>query len=169
MIWCYNNTCPSGNTHIISFSLFFIQWDCTFASQMENEQANREKGRELQPLSRLIPYVLRYPLTLFLFVIFLGLAAALTLALPGAFRLVVDCGFGGASESALCTDLLPNAELSTFFLLSGFCLALKDGERPIRGNPLNYQPIRGLYLTLTNTGEQGVHSHTKFFMSRLTK
>ncbi len=98
----------------------------SFASQLENEQANREKGRELKPLSRLIPYVLRYPLTLFLFVIFLGLAAALTLALPGAFRLVVDCGFGGASESALCTDLLPNAELSTFFL-GGMVLAVVLG------------------------------------------
>ena len=98
----------------------------SFATQLENEQANREKGRELKPLSRLIPYVLRYPLTLFLFVIFLGLAAALTLALPGAFRLVVDCGFGGASESALCTDLLPNAELSTFFL-GGMVLAVVLG------------------------------------------
>lgn len=98
----------------------------SFATQIENEQANREKGRELKPLSRLLPYVLRYPLTLFLFVIFLGLAATLTLALPGAFRLVVDCGFGGASASELCTDLLPNAELSTFFL-AGIGLALLLG------------------------------------------
>lgn len=98
----------------------------SFATQIENEQANRDKGRELKPLSRLLPYVLRYPLTLFLFVIFLGLAATLTLALPGAFRLVVDCGFGGASASELCTDLLPNAELSTFFL-AGIGLALLLG------------------------------------------
>ena len=66
-------------------------------------------------------------------------------------------------------DINGTLEISTFFLLSGFCLALKYGKRPIRGNPLNYQPIRGLYLTLSNTGEQGVQSHTKFFMSRLTK
>ncbi|MBO6797920.1 ABC transporter transmembrane domain-containing protein [Maricaulis sp.] len=98
----------------------------SFATQLENEQANREKGRELKPLSRLMPYILRYPLTLLLFVIFLGLAAALTLALPGAFRLVVDCGFGGAATSDVCTELLPNAELSTFFLV-GMGLAVVLG------------------------------------------
>jgi len=98
----------------------------SFATQLENEQANREKGRELKPLSRLLPYIFRYPLTLLLFVIFLGLAAALTLALPGAFRLVVDCGFGGAATSDLCTELLPNAELSTFFL-AGMGLAVVLG------------------------------------------
>lgn len=98
----------------------------SFATELENEQANREKGRELKPLSRLVPYILRYPLTLVLFVIFLGLAAALTLALPGAFRLVVDCGFGGAATSDLCTELLPNAELSTFFL-AGMGLAVVLG------------------------------------------
>jgi ATP-binding cassette subfamily B protein len=37
--------------------------------------------------------------------------------LPGAFRLVVDCGFGGAADSAFCAMFPSEGSLSIFFII----------------------------------------------------
>ncbi|WP_417498185.1 ABC transporter transmembrane domain-containing protein [Maricaulis sp.] len=87
-----------------------------FASELERDAAHREKARSAKPLRRLLPYVLAYPGLLAAFTLFLVLASSLTLILPGAFRMVVDCGFGGASDSALCGAVSIGEGLSAYFL-----------------------------------------------------
>lgn len=87
-----------------------------FAAELERDAEHREKAKSLQPLRRLVPYVLRYPALLLAFALFLVLASALTLLLPAAFRLVVDCGFGGASDAELCSAFAFGPDLSAYFL-----------------------------------------------------
>jgi len=103
-----------------------------FAAEMERDAAHREKARSAKPLRRLIPYIMRYPALLTAFSIFLILASGLTLILPAAFRLVVDCGFGGAPESAACEAFSIGPDLSGYFLAGmgvAFCLALASAFR----------------------------------------
>lgn len=103
-----------------------------FAAEMERDAAHREKARSVKPLRRLIPYIMRYPALLTAFSIFLILASGLTLILPAAFRLVVDCGFGGAPDSAACEAFSIGPDLSGYFLAGmgvAFCLALASAFR----------------------------------------
>ncbi len=88
----------------------------SFASEMERDKAHREKARSAKPLRRLLPFVLAYPGLLAAFSVFLFLASALTLLLPAAFRLVVDCGFGGAVQSQSCTQFALGTNLSAYFI-----------------------------------------------------
>lgn len=88
----------------------------SFAADIEREQGQREKAKSVKPLSALLPFILRYPFQILLFTVFLVAAAGLTLLLPAAFRLVVDCGFGGAADSAVCTDFAVGDDLSSYFL-----------------------------------------------------
>ncbi|MEQ3745654.1 MAG: ABC transporter transmembrane domain-containing protein [Henriciella sp.] len=98
----------------------------TFASEIEADKAHRKKARTAKPLRRLAPFVFAYPGLLAAFAVFLFLASALTLTLPGAFRLVVDCGFGGASDSAACTNFTLGTDLSAYFV-GGIIVALLLG------------------------------------------
>ena len=98
----------------------------TFASEIEADKAHRRKARTAKPLRRLAPFVLAYPGLLAAFTVFLFLASALTLTLPAAFRLVVDCGFGGASDSAACTNFTLGTDLSAYFV-GGIIVALLLG------------------------------------------
>ena len=59
-------------------------------------EAEQSKRRSLKPLSRLVPYVMRYRKLVAGAVFFLGLAAATTLALPLAVRRMIDHGFSAA-------------------------------------------------------------------------
>lgn len=104
----------------------------SFASELERDRAHREKARSAKPLRRLIPFVLRYPGLLTGFVIFLVAASTLTLLLPAAFRLVVDCGFGGAASADVCTRFVLGDQLAGYFgagiivaLLLGLASALR--------------------------------------------
>jgi len=65
------------------------------ANSIEEDKEKRGKARTIKPLRQLWPFVAKYPGTLILFSIFLTLAAILNLAITVAFRVVVDCGFGG--------------------------------------------------------------------------
>ena len=98
----------------------------SFASELEQDRAHREKARSVQPLRRLVPFVLKYPGLLAAFGVFLVAASALTLLLPGAFRLVVDCGFGGASDSAVCEQFSMGDALGGYFI-AGIIVALLLG------------------------------------------
>lgn len=98
----------------------------SFASELERDRAHREKARSAKPLRRLIPFVMRYPGLLAAFVVFLVAASSLTLVLPAAFRLVVDCGFSGAATSELCATFTFGDQLSGYFL-AGIVVALLLG------------------------------------------
>ncbi len=62
-------------------------------------EAEQPKRRSLKPLSRLLPYVMRYRKLVGGALFFLGLAAATTLALPLAVRRMVDHGFSAADSA----------------------------------------------------------------------
>ena len=89
----------------------------SFAAELARDKKHRERARTIQPLRRLLPFILRYPSLLLGFTVFLFAASVLTLMLPGAFRLVVDCGFGGAEDSALCAAFPQEGSLSIFFII----------------------------------------------------
>ena len=61
------------------------------------------RGRSLQPLRRLLPYVVRYRKMVAGAVVSLVLAAAMTLTLPLAVGRMIDRGFS-ASDSSLVTN-----------------------------------------------------------------
>ncbi len=87
-----------------------------FATELERDQAHRDKAKSVQPLRRLMPYILRYPALLGAFSLFLFLASGLTLLLPAAFRLVVDCGFAGDTRADACASLGETSGLGVYFL-----------------------------------------------------
>lgn len=97
-----------------------------FISEMERDKAHRAKARSVKPLRRLVPFVLAYPGLLTAFVIFLILASGLTLLLPAAFRLVVDCGFNGAAQSQSCRQFALGTDLSAYFI-AGIIVAVLLG------------------------------------------
>lgn len=98
----------------------------SFAAELERDAEHRAKSRSIKPLTRLAPFILRYKGLLAAFSLFLVLAAAMTLLLPAAFRLVVDCGFGGAANSAICARMEFGDDLTGYFL-AGFAVAVGLG------------------------------------------
>jgi len=103
-----------------------------FAAELEKDRLSRARSRSLKPLRRLVPYILRYPWTLAAFILFLALAAGLTLLLPAAFRLVIDCGFAGAPDTPLCEAFASGDDLGRFFWIGmavAFALAVVSALR----------------------------------------
>ncbi|MEM6413959.1 MAG: ABC transporter transmembrane domain-containing protein [Pseudomonadota bacterium] len=88
-----------------------------FAEQLNRERGKRSKARSAKPLSRLLPFILAYPRLLGAFLVCLIIASCLTLVLPVAFRLVVDCGFSVAPTAEFCRTLDLGEDLSVYFLL----------------------------------------------------
>ncbi|MEQ1929156.1 MAG: ABC transporter transmembrane domain-containing protein [Parvularculaceae bacterium] len=88
-----------------------------FAAEIDREANSRAKAKSLRPLARLLPIVLRYPGLLAGFVVFLIAASALTLLMPAAFRLLVDCGFSGTPTNAACRSFSASGDLSGYFLV----------------------------------------------------
>ena len=70
-------------------------------SQMEEEAKRRPRGRNLQPLRALLPFILRYPVMLLAAFIALIMATLATLALPVAVRFMIDNGFSGADTASI--------------------------------------------------------------------
>ena len=98
----------------------------SFAAEMSRDAEHREKARTVKPLARLFPFVIRYKGLLAGFTVFLVLASALTLLLPAAFRLVVDCGFSGAADAAICHRMEFGEDLTGYFI-AGFIVAVSLG------------------------------------------
>ena len=70
-------------------------------NQMEEEAKRRPRGRNLQPLRALLPFILRYPVMLLAAFIALIMATLATLALPVAVRFMIDNGFSGADTASI--------------------------------------------------------------------
>lgn len=64
-----------------------------YAASIDQDKGKRDRSRSLGPLTKLWPFVRRYPGRLIGFMIFLILSSIFTLALPGVLKVVVDCGF----------------------------------------------------------------------------
>ncbi len=98
----------------------------SFAADLARDAEHRAKARSIRPLTRLAPFVLRYKGLLAAFTVFLVFASALTLLLPAAFRLVVDCGFAGAADAAICGRMALGDDLN-FYFAAGFAVAVLLG------------------------------------------
>ena len=98
----------------------------SFAAELERDAEHRAKARSIKPLSRLFPFIFRYKGLLGAFSLFLVLASTLTLLLPAAFRLVVDCGFASAPDATICKRMAFGADLNGYFTI-GFGVAVLLG------------------------------------------
>jgi len=98
----------------------------TFAADLARDAEHRAKARTVKPLLRLAPFLLRYKGLLGAFTVFLILASALSLVLPAAFRVVVDCGFAAAPDSGVCQRMNFGDDLTNYFLV-GFVVAVLLG------------------------------------------
>lgn len=98
----------------------------SFASELQQDRQHREKARSAKPLRRLVPFIVKYPGLLIAFSIALIFSSCLTLLLPAAFRLVVDCGFSGAVTSEACAQFAFGDQLAGYFI-AGIVVALLLG------------------------------------------
>jgi ATP-binding cassette, subfamily B, bacterial len=161
---------PNASTSETSSTRTDTDRGSSFAAELERDRAHREKARSVQPLRRLVPFVLKYPGLLAAFTVFLTLASGLTLLLPAAFRLVVDCGFSGAVTSDICTRFAFGDQLAGYFgagiivaLLLGVASSLRYyfisrlGERVVADlRRAIYDHLLGLspgYYATVRTGE----------------
>ena len=71
------------------------------AADITSGMKRRGKSRDVRPLRRLVPYVLRHKGDMAGAIIFLLLSTASTLSLTGAARLVTDHGFASGSSDAI--------------------------------------------------------------------
>ena len=99
-----------------------------FQADLERDRAHRDKARSLKPLQRLWPFLTPYKGTIALFFLFLVAASALQLSLPGAARLLMDCGFGAAPDQAYCdaAAIGEGDDLGPYFLV-GIVISLLLG------------------------------------------
>ncbi len=98
------------------------------------ESRNRPKSNNLRPLSRLVPYLMRYRGRVLLALVALLIAAITTLIIPIAVRRVLDNGF--APGGANLIDQYFGAMLAVVFVLaassaSRFYLVMWLGERVV--------------------------------------
>ncbi|MFN0022625.1 MAG: ABC transporter transmembrane domain-containing protein [Parvularculaceae bacterium] len=98
----------------------------SFAADLARDAEHRAKARTVKPLLRLAPFVLRYKGLLAAFTVFLVFASALSLVLPAAFRVVVDCGFAAAPDADICQRMSFGNDLTAYFL-AGFVVAVLLG------------------------------------------
>lgn len=97
-------------------------------------EAEQSKRRSLKPLSRLIPYVMRYRKLVAGALFFLGLAAATTLALPLAVRRMVDHGFRAADGAFINNYFGMMAVLAIILALASamrYYFVITIGERVV--------------------------------------
>lgn len=76
-----------------------------FEADLERDKGHRPTVKSLKPLRRLVPFITPYWGTIAAFIVFLTLASALTLSLPAAARLLLDCGFNPGSTSSYCQSV----------------------------------------------------------------
>lgn len=122
--------------------------------------AKRKRARDIRPLQRLAPYLWRHRLDLIGAGVFLLLAAAASLAVPLAFRGVIDHGFVAGDPAAVdraFVGLGVVALLMAVFSAGRFYFVSKIGERIVANLRADvYDHLLSLspgYFTRVSTGE----------------
>ncbi len=120
----------------------------------------RQRGRDIRPLQRLLPYLGRHRLDLIAAAVFLLLAAAAGLAVPLAFRGVIDHGFVAGDPAAVDRAFMGLgvvALLMAVFSAGRFYFVSKIGERIVANLRADvYDHLLSLspgYFTRVSTGE----------------
>lgn len=126
----------------------------SFAAEISRYADQRAKARSVKPLAMLAPFVLRYKGLLAGFAFFLVVASAMTLLLPAAFRLVVDCGFAGAPQSAVCRNMAFGEDLTSYFV-AGILVAVCTGL----ASALRYYFVSRLGERVVADIRQAVYAH----------
>jgi len=122
--------------------------------------SKRERALDIRPLQRLAPYLWRHRLDLIGAGVFLLLAAAASLAVPLAFRGVIDHGFVAGDQAAVDRTFLGLgvvALLMAVFSAGRFYFVSKIGERIVANLRADvYDHLLSLspgYFTRVSTGE----------------
>src|SRR5262245_44385307 len=130
------------------------------AASMSIAAEKRQRGRDIRPLRRLLPYLTRRRVDLAGAAIFLLLAAAASLAVPVAFRGVIDHGFVAGDQAAVDRAFLglgAVALLMALFSAGRFYFVSKIGERIVADLRADvYDHLLSLspgYFTRVSTGE----------------
>ncbi|MEJ6783513.1 ABC transporter transmembrane domain-containing protein [Aminobacter sp. Piv2-1] len=98
------------------------------------EGANQERRRSLRPLSRLSPYLGRYPKLVVGAIISLILAAVTTLTLPIAVRRMIDHGFSSSDSSFIARYFGMLVAIAALLALASACryyFVITLGERVV--------------------------------------
>ncbi|MGF7009076.1 ABC transporter transmembrane domain-containing protein [Aminobacter sp. BE322] len=98
------------------------------------ESANQERRRSLRPLSRLSPYLGRYPKLVVGAIISLVLAAVTTLTLPIAVRRMIDHGFSSSDSSFIARYFGMLVAIAALLALASACryyFVITLGERVV--------------------------------------
>ena len=147
-------------------------------ASIEEDKDKRDKARSVRPLRQLWPYVWRYPITVIIFLVCLTISAGLTLSIPEAFKVIIDCGF--INDRALpdgCTrySLGPPNEMGSYFkfaILIGIAAAIFGALRfyfvSILGQRVIADLRKKLYDHLTDLSPEFFEKiHTGEIISRL--
>lgn len=131
-----------------------------YAASVGAAAPKRQRGRDIRPLRRLLPYLTRRRFDLAAAAIFLILAAAASLAVPVAFRGVIDRGFAAGAAAAVDQAFLglgAVALLMALFSAARFYFVSKIGERIVADLRADvYDHLLSLspgYFTRVSTGE----------------
>jgi ATP-binding cassette, subfamily B, bacterial len=129
-------------------------------TNMNIAAAKRPRARDIRPLQRLLPYLGRHRLDLIGAGVFLLLASAASLAVPLAFRGVIDHGFVAGDPAAVDRAFLglgAVALLMALFSAGRFYFVSKIGERIVANLRADvYDHLLSLspgYFTRVSTGE----------------
>ena len=104
------------------------------ASGVDLAAAKRARGRDVRPLRRLLPYLVRRRTDVAGALVFLLLSTIASLAMPLAFRSVIDHGFAAGDTSAVDRAFLGLAAVAIFMAVTSaarFYFVSKIGERVV--------------------------------------
>ena len=148
------------------------------AESIELDKDKRGKARSIKPLRQLLPFVWRYPFMVAAFLISLAISAALTLSIPEAFKVIIDCGFNNDAplpDSCTRYALGPSTEMGSYFkfaIIIGIAAAIFGAMRfyfvSILGQRVIADLRRKLYDHLTGLSPEFFEKvHTGEVISRL--
>ncbi len=100
------------------------------AQAIEQDSDKRGKASTVKPLRQIWPFIAKYPVMVFAFLIFLILAAAMTLSIGLAIKVITDCGFVGDGDVA------------------GYCSRLAVGDEREMGSYFKFAMVIGLATAL---------------------
>ncbi len=149
------------------------------AEAIEQDSDKRGKASTVKPLRQIWPFIAKYPGMVFAFLFFLILAAAMTLSIGLAIKVITDCGFVGDGDVAgYCSRLAvgDEREMGSYFkfamvigLATAFFSALRFYFISVLGQRVIADIRKAVYDKLTRLSPEFFERvHTGEVLSRLT-
>lgn len=111
-----------------------------YAAKIDHESGHRSRSRSVKPLSHIWPFVTKYRVRLFLFLIFLALSSIATLSIPALAKLIIDCGFGDDPQAiTMCQQInvYDASDLSPYFKFAFLIVGIYAIVGPVRAYLIN--------------------------------